>query len=506
MNTERPDDASDAPEVIEGTEEAATRRRSPAVVASVAAAVLLVGGGGAYLAATASGGSGGSSAPGDGGAPPPLALDGYSGGGTSGIAVGEPNPYGTTYQMRGPLPGGPASAPVYWAKGEVTRDEVARLAGALNITGSPKRVGQAWTVGDAKAGSGPFLQVNAEAPGTWTFSRYAPGSEGLCKGTRPCTSAGPVGEAAARTAAAPVLKALGQDDAKLDAHQLMGSVRVVNAEPEVDGLPTHGWSTGIQVGSNGQVTGGSGNLKAPVKGATYPVLGAKRTLELMNTAPTSYGRKGIGGCTSPVPLKDRDEKPCQASTAAPQRASATVEGAVFGLALHSVGGKAVLVPSWLFQVRPAGGGDGFTVTHTAVDPRYLTAPQPPGQPSGPTAPRASAPGEKPSSAPAKRDVKVMGYTADGDNLTVTYEGGVCADYAASVRESSDKVTVTVTETPWPGKVCIMIAKVYHTTFHLMAPLGDRQVVGPDGQAIPKLTAATLPQAPSGGMGGAPLTR
>jgi hypothetical protein len=506
VNTERPDDANDAAEVPEDAGGSVTRRRSPVVIASVAAAVLLVGGGGAYLAAMAAGGPGGSSAPGGDGAPPALALDGYStGGGPPGIAVGERNPYGTAYRAAGTLPEGPKSAPVYWAKGEVTRDEVARLAKALDVAGTPRRVGDAWTVGSAKDGAEPVLRVAGQAPGMWTFSRYVPGTDNLCTGAKACASSGasaaPVSEAAAEKAAAPVLKALGQDDAKLDASQLLGSVRVVNADPEIGGLPTHGWPTGIQVAADGRVVGGSGNLKAPVKGATYPVLDAKRTLQLMNDAPPSYGRKGIGGCTSPEPVKDRDEKPCRASTAAPERASATVEGAVFGLAEHSVDGQAVLVPSWLFTIRPTtgattGAGDGFTVTYPAV----VTKPQPPGQPAETPGQPSGTPSGTPSSAPAKHDVKVMGYTAGDQALTISYEGGVCADYAASVSESSDKVTVTVTETPWKGKVCIMIAKVYHKTLHLKAPLGDRQVVGSDGGRIAKETAGTPPTA------GPPLAR
>ncbi|MFC3576434.1 hypothetical protein ACFOZ0_24745 [Streptomyces yaanensis] len=517
MNTERPDDASDAPEVTEVTEATEETdgsvprgRRSPVVVASVAAAVLLVGGGGAYLAATASGGSGGSSTPGGDGTPPALVLDGYSEGGTPGIAVGEPNPYGTTYTAAGKLPDGPKSAPVYWAKGEVTRDEVARLAEALDLSGTPRLVGDTWQVGATKDGAQPNLRVNRNAPGTWTFSSYVPGTDNCPRGKmcRPIGSGmagvrpGPVSEEAAKKAAAPVLKAVGQDDAKLDASQLLDRVRVVNAEPEVGGLPTYGWTTGLQISSEGKVLNGSGNLKAPLKGATYPVLGAKKTLDLMNGATPSYGRKGIGGCASPVPLKDRDEAPCGASTTVPKRASATVKGAVFGLARHSVNGKAVLVPSWLFEVKPtgAGTGDDFTVTHPAIEPRYLTAPQPPGQPSATPSPRTSAPGDQPSSAPTKRDVKVMGYTADGKDLTIAYEGGVCADYAASVSEGSAKVTVTVTETPWPDRVCIMIAKVYHETLRLKEPLGDRQVVGSDGKPIPKETASTLPKASTGGAG------
>ncbi|MGV9243905.1 hypothetical protein [Streptomyces sp. NPDC003710] len=518
MSTERPDDTNGAPDVTEETGGAAPRRRSPAVIASVAAAVLLVGGGGAFLAASVSGGPDGSPSPGGDGTPPALALDGAGEGTTPGIAVGEPNPYGTTYTVRGTLPDGPKSAPVYWAKGRVTREEVARLAKALDLSGTPRLVGDTWQVGAVKDGSEPNLRVNRDAPGTWTFSSYVPGTDNcprgkMCRpggpgmmGARP----GPVSEEAAKRVAAPVLKAVGQDDAKLDASQLMDRVRVVNAEPEVGGLPTHGWTTGLRIGSEGKVIGGSGNLVAPVKGAAYPVLGARKTLDLMNGAPSSYGRKGIGGCPGPVPVKDRDETPCRAGASTPQRASMSVTGAVFGLAVHASGGKAVLVPSWLFEVRAAGAsgnGGRFTVTYPAVDPRYLAAPRSPGQPSGTPAPRpspsTSEPGSRPSPAPTHRDVKVLGYTADGRDLTIAYEGGVCADYAASVREESDRVTVTVTETPRQGRVCAMIAMMYHETLHLKAPLGDRRVVGSDGRPIPEETAETLPGASSGGTGPTP---
>ncbi|MGW2693358.1 hypothetical protein ACWC3Y_16120 [Streptomyces sp. NPDC001296] len=511
MSTERPDDTNGAPGVTEDTDGATPRRRSPVVVASVAAAVLLVGGGGAFLAASASGGSGGSPASGDG-TPPTLALDGAGEGVTPGVAVGEPNPYGTRYTVRGSLPDGPKSAPVYWAKGQVTQDEVAHLAEALDLGGTPRLVGDTWQVGAVKDSAEPNLRVNRDAPGVWTFSSSVPGTDN-CRRDKACrpggsgtagAGPGPVSEQAARQAAAPVLKAVGQDDAKLDASQLMDRVRVVNAEPVVGGLPTHGWTTGLRISPEGKVIGGSGNLAAPVKGAVYPVLGARKTLDLMNGAPSPYGRKGIGGCPGPVPVKDRDEKPCTAGPASPQRTSASVTGAVFGLAVHAVGGKAVLVPSWLFEVRGTGasGGDTFTVTYPAVEPRYLVAPRPPDEPSGTPAPRpspsTSGPGTRPSPAPAHHDVKVLSYTADGRDLTVAYEGGVCADYAAFVREDSERVTVTVTETPWQGRVCAMIAKVYHATLHLQAPLGDRQVVGSDGKPIPKDTTDTLPKASSGG--------
>ncbi|GAP46416.1 hypothetical protein [Streptomyces azureus] len=471
------------------------RSRTPAIIASVAAAVLLIGGGGAWLAASASGGSEGgatSGAPGGDDTPPPLALDGYSestSGGGNGVAPGEPNPYGATYRVDGPLPDGPGEAPVYRAQGTVTKEDVARLAKALGVEGSPVAQGEAWKVGAGQDGSGPSLQVNRQAPGAWTFSRYAPGTDN-CKGTDACSAeqsgGSPVSEAEAEKAAAPVLKAVGQDDAKLDASQVMGAQRVVNAAPEVGGLPTHGWTTGVTVGSDGEVVGGSGQLKTPVKGDTYPVVGAKKALELMEERPTGDHRMGIGGCARPVPLKDRLEQPCESpASGAPEKDAVTVQGAVFGLASHFVDGRQALVPSWLFEVTAPGAKDPFTVTYPAVDPKYLASPTP------------NEPSDKPTSAPEPRDVKVDGYRAEGSELTVTFGGGVCSDYDVKASESGGEVKVTVTSTPWPDKVCILIAKQFQQTVQLDEPLGDREVVGSNGKAVPLAKeGARLPAPPT----------
>ncbi|MFD4972933.1 hypothetical protein [Streptomyces sp. NPDC058424] len=484
------------------------RGRSPVVIASVAAAVLLVGGGGVVLAADPGGRTDGAAAPGGHGTPRPLVLDGYSApgagagdGGTNGIAPGEPNPYGTTYRVTGPLPDGPGSAPVYRARGEVTQAEVAKLTEALGVDGTPVADAQAWRVGSGKDGSGPVLRVERTAPGSWTFSRYAPGTDdckgALCGHDPAAPPVHPVSAAAALKAAAPVLKALGQDDAKVDAAQIMGDQRVVNADPLVGGLPTYGWTTGLSIGRQGEVIGGSGQLKAPVKGDTYPVLSARRTLDLMNTAPRADHRMGIGGCASPVPHKDRLEAPCGTSGSGPATEApapentVTIGKAVFGLAAHSSEGQRMLVPSWLFEVQvPAGPGARTTVTYPAVAPEYLTSSAPPSGQSSPE-PRGS------DGARVTRDVKVTGYSTEGEELTVRFEGGVCADYRASARESSGRVAVTVTETAWSDEVCILIAKVYHRTVHLDRPLGDRKVVGTDGQEIPlERPGARLPGAPS----------
>ncbi|OKK01974.1 hypothetical protein [Streptomyces sp. CB02400] len=484
-------------------ESAAGRRRPSLLIASVAAAVLLVGGGGAYLASGASGasgGSGGGTTPGVNGdaTPPPLDLDGHSEGATNGIAPGEPNPYGVVYRADGSLPEGPGSAPVYRVRGQVTEERVVALAKALGLEGEPVAEGGSWRIG-GKDGSGPTLRVDREAPGSWTFSRNNPGTDN-CKGatcSAPSTGGPVVSESVARKAAAPVLKAVGQDDAKLDAGQIMGGKRVVNADPEVGGLPTYGWTTGVVVGAKGEVVGGNGRLAEPVKGDTYPVVSAADALKLLNAAPGSGQRAEIGGCASPVPLEDgqrEQREPCAPATK-PAGDTVTVGDAVFGLASHSVDGRPALVPSWLFEVRPQGAEGTFTVTYPAVDPEFLAPRTESG--SGEASPRPTEPGDEPTAAPSTRDVDVQGYTAEGDELTVTFTGGVCADYEATASENGGRVTVRVTETPWPDKVCILIAKQYQQTVRLDAPLGDREVVGTDGEPVPLWKdGARLPAPPT----------
>lgn len=132
------------------------------------------------------------------------------------------------------------------------------------------------------------------------------------------------------------------------------------------------------------------------------MIGAGKALDLMNGAPASSGRKGIGGCASPVPLKDRDEKPCSAPGTAGARPTVRVERAEFGLAARTSAGRPVLVPSWLFQVRPAGEKETSTVAHPAIDPAHLTGPEAPGSPtpSASSSPRARP--VSPATAPGAR--------------------------------------------------------------------------------------------------------
>ncbi|MET4925110.1 hypothetical protein P3L51_22605, partial [Streptomyces sp. PSRA5] len=154
-------------------------RRSPLAIVSVAAAVLIVGGGGAYFATASPDGGRDAASAAHGGDldPPPLALGDAAGG--PGIAPGEPSPYGVEYRAAGTLPEGPGSAAVHLPEGSVAAADVARLAEALGVAGTPELSGTAWKVGSQKDGSGPLLRVDEQAPGTWTFGRYgsSPGGD-----------------------------------------------------------------------------------------------------------------------------------------------------------------------------------------------------------------------------------------------------------------------------------------------------------------------------------------
>ncbi|MEU9163704.1 hypothetical protein AB0D29_25985 [Streptomyces sp. NPDC048424] len=472
-----------------------TRRRPAWAVGSIAAAVLLAGGGTAYWASTAHGdggpghrtGDSAASARRDAGDPP-----------GPGIAPGEPDPSGegVVYRADVRLPEGPASAPAFAASGEVASAEVARLAAALGIPGEPRLAGDVWLAGEAADGSGPRLTVSRTAPGTWNFARFqAPTNgtgddcargkdtcgpatvprdgDGAVSGAgKPESTAKPVSEEAAKAAAAPVLAAAGQEGAKLDARLTQGSVRVVSADPVVGGLPTQGWSTKVSVAGDGAVVGGSGELKAPVRAAEQPVVGAVEALAQLNAK--SGGRGGgapdPSGCASAVPLAPdapvgaTDTVPCnpEPRPMKPPRTE-TVQGAVLGLAPGTVNGARGLVPAWLFEVAGRGGAPAHTVA------------QPAGAEQGTPAPKDG------------RTVPGVSYAQADQKLTVHFWGSVCSTYALEARESAESVLVKITDTPnKPGQACIMLAQEMSLTTTLRQPLGDRKVLdATTGKPLPR---------------------
>ncbi|MGW6985717.1 hypothetical protein ACWGE1_40715 [Streptomyces sp. NPDC054932] len=469
-----------------------TRRRPAWAVGSIAAAVLLTGGGTAYWASTAHGDGGSGHRTGESAASAPRDAGDPSG---PGIAPGEPDPSGggVVYRADVKLPEAPATAPAFALSGEVTAAEVARLASALGLPGEPRLTGDVWLAGEAADGSGPRLTVSRTAPGTWNFARFqAPGNgagDDCVRGKDTCgpatlprdaggAGAGgvapagkPVSEEAAKAAAAPVLAAAGVEGAKQDARMTQGSVRVVSADPVVGGLPTQGWSTKVSVGADGSVVGGNGELKAPVRAAEQPVVGAVEALARLN-AKSGGGEGGSpepSGCATAVPLTAdtpvtaTDTVPCnpEPRPMKPPRTE-TVRGAVLGLAPGTVNGAQGLVPAWLFEVAGRDGAPGHTVAQPAA--------------------QESAPGPKDA-----RTVTGFSYAEADRKLTVNFWGSVCSTYALEAREQPESVMVKITDTPnKPGQACIMLAQEMSLTATLQQPLGDRKVIdATTGKPLPR---------------------
>lgn len=530
------------------------RRRPGALVAvAVAAAVMLTGGGVAYVVDRTGDGSAASDGSGNGDEPPPLRLDGLSVESTA-SAGGKP------LRVVGELPDGPDEAPVYRSEGRVGAADVARLADALGLSGEPRQEGGGWRVGVSRDGQGPLLQVEGEAPGAWTFQQYAVSaceaplpaepdggdpdaavSSTDCAAspeTQPGERAGdPVPEPAAKKAAAPVLAAVGQQDAEVATAEPFGALRTLTAEPVVGGLPTAGWQTSLQIAGDGQVTGGNGYLVEPGEGHTYPVITADAALKELNKpgGDTRDEPAVAPACASAVPY-EKDTGPDRPVAGKVDPCMGKVEptkvrGAEFGLSAQSVEGRPVLVPSWLFEVTgdsptPFHGGEPGAIVwpQLAVAPEYVTSADPstppvpepapptsapgtepgggdgsgsgsgsdgdagsgsdsrpgsPGQvePAEPAEPPSSAPAERPESGAAETAVGVESYSVDGRTLKLHFWGGVCTDYAATAEESGGVVTVRVTgEEKEPGQVCIKIAKRFTEKVELSAPLDGRKVV------------------------------
>ncbi|WP_345651625.1 hypothetical protein, partial [Streptomyces tremellae] len=409
-------------------------------------------------------------------------------------APGEPDPRGPGYRVTVPLPEGPDTARVYEVRGDVAAGRVAALAKALGVPGPPRTAGLFWQVGAAADGTGPVLRVRKKAPGAWTFSRYAvaPGGDGCTRG-RPCPGGGPsslggvvgptggaVSETAAKRAAAPVLAAAGLRGAHLDASRRLGAVRVVDADPVVGGLPTYGWTTGLQVGADGRIASGGGQLGVPEAGTAYQVTGAAEALKALDA-----GAQGTAGCATRTPLTGpvTGAEPAPTASCPPDGSARRlpVDAVVFGLAARSVDGRPGLVPSWLFTVDPGGGTPAYRVAQPALRPGASRTPLPSLPPHG------MKPGGGSGAAGAPE--QPLSYSAHGRTLTVRFWGGVCGTYGVRADESDSAVAVRV-EGPArkPGERCVALAERRSSTLTLDRPLGTRTVVSAS-------TGAKVPSAP-----------
>lgn len=306
-------------------------------------------------------------------------------------------------RLVGALPGGPAKAAVRWLTSP-QRSDVERLAKALGIRGQLTRAGGVTTY-TTQAGA-----LRVQQDGSWQFSRtlafdniglcppypsggsatgtvtcgmtvpdqptsdqpgeYSGGDSvgGLATAPPPVTAPTPgratkrfaiTSPAAARSAARPVLEAVGLDpaDATVQAGQPQG---FVTANPIVNGLATYGHATTVTVFGT-HVAAAGGWLGGSRPGATYPVVSAAVAWKQLRHTPMP---RPMLACPVPSPGSG-DPIICGGPI--------TVTGARFGLSLHAANGRQVLLPSWLFDVRDS----DTPLSVVAIDPRYLAAPPAP---------------------------------------------------------------------------------------------------------------------------------
>ncbi|MFJ4436350.1 hypothetical protein [Streptomyces sp. NPDC088923] len=332
------------------------------------------------------------------------------------------------YRAEGDLPKGPEKAGVYGVEGSVSREEAERLARALGVAGGVRAEGGEWR--------GAGLTVARQAPGAWSY--VTKGDK--CAAGKGCSAPG---ETEAREAARPVFAALGLAGAPSRGDEVRGASRVVQADPEVGGLPTDGWSTRLRIAAGGEIVGGTGRLDVPrtAEAERYAVRSAAESLAALN--------EGAGEDGTVVP----------------------VTRARFGLAARTREGHPVLVPAWLFSVPSR----SATLAQIAIDERHLGSGGGPRHPGGAT---SAGPGA------ATRSVPPVSYAAAGRELSLRFTGGVCARYRAHAEEKGAQVRVHLTEEKEPGKVCVMIAKDLTRSVTLDRPLGNRTVVTTTGASVP----------------------
>lgn len=488
----------------------AKRSRRRLSVLAVAAAVLVAGGGGAYWASTTGGET--DTTPRDDG-PPPLALDGFTAerAGDQDISGG---PRTAAYRTAAPLPDdGPRRAPVYRATGSgPDRQTVAELAKALDVPGEVRREGAQWRVGGEDDGDGPILVVGTGPTATWRFtgtgswdvrvpelsgdgSAEPPSSDGA--DTAAVAGHGkPVSRESAERTARPVLEAAGFEKAVAEASETDRGLRFVRFVPQLGQHPAADLPTTLAVDGEGQPVFGKGRLVSVAKGPDYPVLSAEETLAQLNRRPA---RPGMAPCPAKPGEKDtaedtaavehRDGKgsgggprllPCATDD---RPATARVTDATFHLARYTSGEKQLLVPSWRFTLdAPSATRDGRrTVSHPAVEPRYL---------GGGKAPEGGQSTRLPDGSSGRLDtagVEIQHYQAKDRTLTIHFWGGVCATYTATAEESDKAVKVRIEGKRKEGQ-CIAVAERQSVKVTLDKPVGDRKVTDERGERLPRRPA------------------
>jgi hypothetical protein len=319
------------------------------------------------------------------------------------------------FVLAGTLPDQPTHAPIYvWQAAKAAQADVARLASALGMTGTPTRHAYGWelttSTGDLRVRDGSGANWSYERADTIACPNYQididnpDGAETgvACAFSSANTQAPPQGpdETTTKAAAASLLSVLGvSGDEQFNVSSPASTLTVA---PQIDGMPTQGIETNVDVDARG-IKAASGRLDAPTAGTDYPLQTAKAAFDSLANRPEPMiaqycGPVMRGGPIAPVPsgvtvpntmmvaspplalasagpasppdmpvsLPPASGPPYTCPTPQPQK----ITGAVLGLQLEydaTGNGSNILVPAWFFTIADS----TYPTTVIAVDPSFL---------------------------------------------------------------------------------------------------------------------------------------
>jgi hypothetical protein len=295
------------------------------------------------------------------------------------------------YVLAGSLPTQPTHARVWrWpADHNANSADVAKLAAALGVTGTPERHAHGWVV----ASQTGELRVRDGGGAQWSFARsdllscppmmidvdHGPGSAtagcataaagsvttvkpGATPPPPPVPSPGP-DDAATRAAAQTLLAALGvTGEPRIEPGG--SGVSMLSVAPSLHSLTTQGIDVTMGVDSRG-IRSATGYLLVPTAGDDYPLRSAQSAFDDLAKLP----RPEIAMYCGPVPPAAGAEP-----LACPTPKPIQVTGATLGLQLRWDGTGNLLVPAWFFSTE----GSTWPIAIVAVDASFIDSPVPQG--------------------------------------------------------------------------------------------------------------------------------
>ncbi len=159
------------------------------------------------------------------------------------------------------------------------------------------------------------------------------------------------------------------------------------------------------------------------------------------------------------------------------------------LAAATVAAATACASSGTASARPSSSAVGSTAAPSTGAPSSSSA-----APSASPSINPGGPASGVSPSPGQQVIHGLGYTSNGDELTVKFYAGICEKYGLDADQSKagEVLVRIVVTTPAPsGRPCPMVITEQSVSTDLGSPLDQRTVIDAGtGKALPQLDAAT----------------